>query len=110
MVNEVTVEQLKRAQSEGAAVVDVRESEEYAGGHVPGAQLMPLGVVPVRMHELPKDQPVYLVCQGGGRSAQAAELLATAGYDVRSVAGGTNAWISAGNAVETGAPPQAGQA
>jgi rhodanese-related sulfurtransferase len=44
------------------------------------------------------------VCQGGGRSAQAAELLDHAGLHVRNVLGGTNAWVQSGRPVETGAP------
>lgn len=106
MVTEVRIEELDAARAAGAIVVDVRESEEYAAGHVPGAQLMPLGIVPVRARELPTDQPVYVICAAGGRSAQAAEHLVGAGIDARSVTGGTNAWIQSGRSVETGAPRQ----
>lgn len=101
-VKEVTLEQLEQARTSGAPLVDVRESDEYAEGHVPGAQLMPLGIVPVRAHELPRGEPVYVICASGGRSAQAAELLTEAGVDARSVAGGTNAWVRSGRPVETG--------
>lgn len=104
MIAEVELDDLDRARDTGAALVDVRESDEYAAGHVPGAQLMPLGVVPVRLHELPKDRPVYVICEAGGRSAQAAQLMNRAGIDARSVVGGTGAWIRSGRPVETGAP------
>jgi len=103
MVSEVSVDELEQARASGGLVVDVREPEEYAGGHVPGAQLMSLGDVPGRLHELPQDVPVYVICQSGGRSAQAAELLGGAGIDARSVAGGTSAWTKSGRPVETGA-------
>jgi len=103
MVTEVGLQDLEQALAAGAPLLDVRESDEYAAGHVPGAQLLPLGVLPVRLHELPKDQTVYVVCQAGGRSAQAAELLQRAGLDVRSVAGGTTAWAQSGRPVESGA-------
>lgn len=106
MVTEVNLDELEQARATGATVIDVRESDEYAAGHVPGAQLMPLGVVPVRANELPTDQPVYVICGSGGRSYQAAEHLARAGLDARSVAGGTSAWVGSGRPVETGAPRQ----
>lgn len=103
MVTEVCLQDLEQALEGGALLVDVRESEEYAEGHVPGAQLLPLSVLPVRLHELPRDRPVFVVCQAGGRSAQAAELLTAAGVDARSVTGGTAAWISSGRPSQSGA-------
>ena len=104
MVTEVGLRDLEQALQDGALLLDVRESHEYAEGHVPGAQLLPLSVLPVRVHELPRDRPVYLVCQAGGRSAQAAQLLAADGIDARSVTGGTAAWISSGRPSQTGTP------
>ena len=85
-----------------ALVVDVREPDEYAAGHVPGAVSMPLSTVPVRHHELPRDRTVHLICQAGGRSAQAATWLAKQGYQVANVTGGPGAWVSQGNRVVTG--------
>jgi len=99
---EVSIDQLKQARQDGATVVDVRDDDEYAAGHVAGAASLPLPEVEVRMQELPKDQTVYLICQGGGRSGKAADLLSEAGFDVRSVAGGTSAWAEAGGQVTTG--------
>jgi rhodanese-related sulfurtransferase len=106
MVTEVNLDELEQARATGATIIDVRESDEYAAGHVPGAQLMPLGVVPVRANELPTDRPVYVICGSGGRSYQAAEVLSGAGIDARSVAGGTNAWAGEGRPLETGGPHQ----
>lgn len=102
MAGEVTIEQLKQAQVTGAMVVDVREPDEYSNGHVSGAQSLPLGDLPARMQELPRDQTIYLVCQSGVRSMKAADLLAAAGHDVRSVAGGTTAWTEAGGQLTSG--------
>lgn len=102
MAVEVTIEQLAQARQSGASVVDVRETDEYAGGHVTGALSVPLGDLTARKAELPKDQTVYLICQGGGRSGKAADLLSAEGYDVRSVAGGTTAWTEAGGQVTAG--------
>jgi rhodanese-related sulfurtransferase len=106
MVTEVNIDELEQARATGATVIDVRESDEYAAGHVPGAQLMPLGVVPVRANELQAGEPVYVICASGGRSYQAAEVLSGNGIDARSVAGGTNAWVRAGRPLETGTPRQ----
>lgn len=102
MVTEVTIEDLERARTQGALLVDVRESDEYAEAHVPGAQLIPLGIVPVRLHQLSSESPVYVICASGARSAQAAEVLNRAGLDARSVAGGTTAWIRSGRPVASG--------
>ncbi|MFP5218572.1 MAG: rhodanese-like domain-containing protein [Actinomycetes bacterium] len=103
MLTDVTVDDLDAARRDGATVLDVRQSDEYAAGHVPGAQLLPLSMLPIRMQNLPRNEPVYVVCQSGGRSAQAAELLDNAGMDVRNVVGGTSAWIGSGRPIETGA-------
>jgi rhodanese-related sulfurtransferase len=97
----VTVHNLKAALDEGSTlIIDVREPYEYADGHVPGAELMPLMTVPQRVAELPTDQPVYVVCAVGGRSAQAAAFLATRGVDAINVDGGTGEWVAAGYPVE----------
>jgi len=103
MAIEVSIDQLKQARQDGAVVVDVRNDDEYATGHVSGAASLPLPEIEARMQELPKDQTVYLLCQSGGRSGKAADLLSEAGYDVRSVAGGTTAWVEAGGEVTPGA-------
>ena len=83
--------------------MDVREAREYRPGHVPGARNLPLSGLPVRLPELPKNRPVYVICQAGGRSAQATALMRAVGIDATSVAGGTGAWIEAGRPVETAA-------
>ena len=97
----VTVQQLKAVLDAGdAVVVDVREPDEYARGHVPGARLVPLQTVPGLVGELPTDEPVYLVCAVGARSAQAAMFLAQRGVDAVNVDGGTRDWYAAGYPVE----------
>ncbi|MEV8441673.1 rhodanese-like domain-containing protein [Actinosynnema sp. NPDC051121] len=84
-----------------AFVVDVREAREYRPGHVPGARNVPMSVLPARVGELPKDQPVFVICQAGGRSARAAGLLRAVGVDAVDVLGGTGAWIASGRPVAT---------
>lgn len=90
------------AQGSGAYVLDVRESAEYAQCRVPGAVLMPMGTVPDRVGELPPDTRIYVVCAVGGRSGRVTEYLRARGIDAVNVAGGTEAWLRAGNPVEHG--------
>jgi rhodanese-related sulfurtransferase len=84
----------------GLALIDVRETHEYASGHVPGTVSIPMSVLPVRLQDVPRDRTVYLVCHTGGRSGQVAAWLLPQGYDVVNVDGGTAAWILAGHPVE----------
>ncbi|WP_107838436.1 sulfurtransferase TusA family protein [Metasolibacillus meyeri] len=62
-------------------VLDVREEVEYAFGHIVGAKTIPLGELDTRMHELKKEQPIYVICRTGKRSDLAAKKLASAGFD-----------------------------
>lgn len=104
-VPEVTVEEMAEAKEDGAPVIDVREPDEYEAVHVPGAVLVPLGQVVDRVGEVPRDQPVYVICQSGGRSAKAVAWLRTQGIDARNVAGGTKAWVESGKPVARGIDP-----
>src|SRR5262249_42827445 len=95
-VREVNLEDL-RTRPSGTALVDVREPEEFAKGHVPSAVNLPQADLATRLDEIPRDRPVFLICQGGSRSFKAAQFLKQCGHsDVRSVKGGTEAWRSAG--------------
>lgn len=80
---------------EGQVLLDVREPDEWAAGHAPGAIHVPLSAVGSEAHRF-ADAEVFTVCRGGGRSAQAAEVLASAGVRVRNVAGGMGGWMTAG--------------
>jgi rhodanese-related sulfurtransferase len=102
---EATVSQFAAVLADGAVVLDVREPGEYVGGHVPGAVLMPMGQVASRVSELDRNRPVYVICASGNRSVAMAEYLARAGFDARSVAGGTAAWARSGRPVVTGGRP-----
>lgn len=93
----VRVSDLANAAVSGATVIDVREPYEYEAGHVEGALLMPLANTVRLASDLPKDEPVYVVCRSGNRSLVAAQELVEAGFeDVRNVDGGMIAWQSAG--------------
>ena len=101
-MREVDLTRFATAQADGALVLDVREPMEYVAGHVPGAKLIPMGHLPSRLGELPKDAPVYVICASGNRSLAMAGFLVRAGYDAWSVAGGTGAWERSGHAVVRG--------
>jgi len=86
-------------------IVDVREPAEFEGplGHIPGARLMPLGVLSARSAELGKDKPTVTVCRSGARSAQATVLLGKAGFDkVANLSGGMLRWRAQRFGVEGG--------
>lgn len=90
------------AHRDGAFVIDVREPGEYAGGHVPGATLVPMSQLPSRLTEFPKDRPIYVICASGNRSLSMTSLLIRAGLEAHSVSGGTEAWAQAGHPIAKG--------
>jgi glyoxylase-like metal-dependent hydrolase (beta-lactamase superfamily II)/rhodanese-related sulfurtransferase len=82
-------------------VVDVREPWEYHQGHVPGALLMPLGQLSVRLGELNPEKPVAVICATGNRSQSASALLGQKGFKtVYNVVGGTTLWARSGLEIE----------
>lgn len=82
-------------------ILDVREPYEYEAGHIPGVKLIPLGELPNRLAEVPKDRPVIVTCRTGNRSAQAVNFLRQQGYtNVHNMSGGFVAWERAGYPVE----------
>jgi rhodanese-related sulfurtransferase len=81
-------------------LLDVREDYEFNNGHVPGAAWIPLGELPNRLDELPKDKTIVAVCRSGNRSGQATELLRQQGFDAHNMQGGMLAWQAAGLEVE----------
>jgi len=92
--------------SRGATILDVRSRAEWDAGHIRGARHVPLGSLEEQLHELPAGRPIVVHCQGGGRSAIAASLLATKGVDeVVNLAGGFSEWAATGLPVERGPHP-----
>jgi len=77
-----------------AAVLDVRTPSEYMAGHIPGAKLVPLDEIEVRMNEVPRNvQTLFVVCQGGTRSAAACEILSHSGFtNLVNIYDGTASW------------------
>jgi rhodanese-related sulfurtransferase len=105
-ISEIEVAALSERIAEGALVIDVREPDEYVEGHVPGAQLIPLGTIPDHLNRFRSDGPTYLICTSGRRSMRACEFAADEGHDVVNVIGGTGAWIASGRDVVTGDHPE----
>lgn len=109
-VAEVEVSDLDRLTAEGYTLLDVREGDEFAAGHIPGAIFMPRGFLEVRADlEHPKRDPrmadrsqrLVCYCGGGHRSALAAQSLQQMGFsDVVSLRGGWTAYSSADLPVE----------
>jgi hydroxyacylglutathione hydrolase len=91
-VKQVSAQDLA-AELEDVVVVDVRNDAEWDEGHIPSAIHIPLGHLAERIGEIPKDKPVVLQCQGGGRSSIASSLMQKLGRkDVANLAGGYTAW------------------
>lgn len=90
---------------EDAVVIDVRETSEYVEGHLPESRNIPLGQLEQRLGDLEKrkEAPVILVCQNGGRSAEACKKLEALGFSrVHNLEGGVAGWRSAGLPLKKG--------
>lgn len=82
---------------DGARPIDVREPDEWAAGRAPTAIHLPMGEITGRLAELPDDEdPLYVICRSGGRSARVTEFLVAQGYPAVNVDGGMQAWSRAG--------------
>ena len=97
-----------------AVLIDVREPAEFDTGHLPGAINIPRGVLEFQVDAHPavanatdpalahRERPLVLYCRTGGRAALAADNLQKLGFaDVRSIAGGIEAWRESGLPVVT---------
>ncbi len=103
-VEQVDPSEVHGANGNGAmAVVDVRENEEFAQGHLPGAKHVPRSYLETRIEGAVPDhaQRIVLYCASGNRSALAADTLKRLGYDdVASMTGGITLWKDRGYEVE----------
>ena len=111
-IREVTTHEVLHIQRFGDPIVDVREPEEFADGHIPGAVNIPLGRLEIEVDTHPavvaregearslRERPLVLYCLSGGRSARAAAALQRLGFaNPVSLAGGILAWTGDGHPV-----------
>ncbi|ENW26388.1 hypothetical protein F925_00170 [Acinetobacter lwoffii NCTC 5866 = CIP 64.10 = NIPH 512] len=116
-IQEVSVNELFEAmQNHKTILIDVREPDEFQAAAIDRAVNYPRGILEMRIHQHPlashhcdtqqalehlKDQPIYLICGTGGRSALATDTLQNMGFtQVKSVQGGYQAWLEQGYPVE----------
>jgi rhodanese-related sulfurtransferase len=98
---EVPIENAQALVQTADVVIDVREADEYATGHLAGAINIPRGLLEFKLSGTPALEPrdlnVVLYCKTSGRAALAAVAMQSMGYlHVVSIAGGIEAWMQAG--------------
>lgn len=104
-VQEISIDNAPAAIAQGDVLIDVRESEEFQAGHLPGAIHMSRGMLEFKLAAnlqlQSRDLKITLYCKTSGRAALCALSLKEMGYvNVRSIAGGFDAWQAAGFHVE----------
>ncbi len=91
-----------------AVLLDVREDDEWAAGHIAGAMHVPMMRVPQQLQfdagPLTPDAPIVVVCKVGARSAQVTAWLRQQGYAATNLTGGMLAWAAAGRPLEADGP------
>jgi rhodanese-related sulfurtransferase len=85
-------EEVLAGQDEGALLIDVRDEDEFAAGHVEGAINLPLHQLRGRLDELPRHRRLEIYCLVGHRGYYATRLLRLHGFDARNVSGGYKTW------------------
>lgn len=101
LIHEVPVSNAQQVILDADLLIDVREADEYALGHIPGAVHMSRGMLEFKLGANPefaaRDLNIVLYCKTSGRAALAAVQLHAMGYlKVSSIAGGYEAWVAAG--------------
>ncbi len=98
---EVSIDEAHDMYEQGVFFLDVRTQEEWDDFHAPNSTLIPLDQLESRLGELPGDEPIVVVCRSGNRSQAGRDILLNNNFEhVTSMAGGLNAWRSAGYPVE----------
>jgi rhodanese-related sulfurtransferase len=103
-IQEVPLDRAEQAIREADVLIDVREADEFAAGHLPGAIHASRGMLEFKLSSNPalssRDLKVVLYCKTSGRGALAACAMQDMGYlQVQSIAGGFDAWVAAGKPV-----------
>ena len=105
-LSNVTVHDAQIILEGGALLLDVRQDDEFALGHAPGALHIPLAELPDHLARLDKHRRIVCACRSGGRSSRASQFLLEQGYNVVNLEGGMMAWAGEGQPLEcaTGDP------
>lgn len=103
-IQEVAVADAGEAIQAADVLIDVREADEFREGHISGALNIPRGLLEFKLSGTPelgaRDMNIVLYCKTSGRAALSAASLQQMGYlNVKSIAGGFDAWVSAGKPV-----------
>ncbi|MEY4361348.1 MAG: hypothetical protein RL391_654 [Actinomycetota bacterium] len=104
--DDIGVDDITKHMEDGARLIDVRETDEYESGHVPGAENWPLSSLTSDFATIGAASNLLVICRSGGRSANACEFLSQKGFTVTNVDGGTMAWAMAGRDLVEGASPK----
>ena len=98
-------ELLRRVRDGDVTIVDVRPSEEYEAGHVPGAVSIPVSELRARLGELRQDSEIVAYCRGPYcvMAADAVKLLRREGYEAHRMEQGVTEWRARGWRLERGA-------
>lgn len=99
-------QQLETLELEAYNLIDVRQPEEYAEAHIPGATSIPLGELPGRVGELDRGKLTLVYCRSGGRAGNGAALLTRSGFEQVHNIGGITEW----NGLVASGAPEAGMA
>lgn len=110
---EVPISEAEAAIRAADVLIDVREADEFAAGHLPGAIHASRGMLEFKLSGNPalaaRDIQVVLYCKTSGRAALAAVAMQEMGYlNVKSIAGGFDAWAAAGKPVHKPEQPSFG--
>lgn len=92
----ISPQQLRNFTGPDWQFIDVRSASEFAAGHIPAAINIPMDEIESRIADLPTNAHIVLVCQAGTRAALTRDLLASYIPDLHVLAGGTDAWQTAG--------------
>jgi rhodanese-related sulfurtransferase len=104
IIREVALHEAEAVIQQADVLMDVREADEFSAGHLPGAVLVPRGLLEFKLSATPalssRDLKVVVYCKTSGRAALAAQAMQSMGYlNVTSIAGGYDAWAAAGKPV-----------
>ena len=99
LIKEIEVTELAQLKENGETirVIDIRQPAELNAGVIPGAEALPMHIIPLRINEFKRDEKLIMVCRSGARSAQACMFMQQQGYDnVFNLRGGMMAWAGSG--------------